>query len=296
MATSARALMQRAHSLVYKPFSVTYGRLHGGRGLDAYCAAYVRWCFTGVGVSLPVASEVEFYRHNGLRYVGAENTADGFSGRDIGDVVTRDVRAGDILLFRNTCRGWPTGTITHVGIASESRGYMYDAGGGSLVHHRSIEGTFPGLLVEVRRPRVFGGAAEATPPYDAVPARVNDQSTRLVLKNGHVSAKLRGKPVRQLNVLVQRSGLCAVEGHVSRDAIISIDITDAHGTHHKLFKHHGKVFATEGFASLWFECNNGMLAVSKAVSDEKHLNPRTGRREPEFTNLKPTSVELMIVH
>lgn len=298
MSTSATSVLKRARSITFKPFSATYGPLHNGQVLEAYCAAFVRWCFSATGKPLPVEAHPEFYRHLGLSFVGVENTADGFSGRGIGDVVGKGMRAGDILLFRNTYGNYQYGTITHVGIASDQAGMMYDAGSGSIVHHRSIEGTFPKKLVEVRRPRILGGdPGNSLDAASGLPHRVQENATRVQLKNGHVSAKLQGKPVRDLNVVLYQDGRGAVEGHWISAAVVSLIIHDASGKVYKMHRHHNKNFATDGVERFWISVTNGGLEVS--ITDgksERVRSSRTGQLDRVFTALKPTSLELTILH
>ena len=112
---------------------------------------------------------------------------------------------------------------------------------------------------------------------------------------GFVSAKLEGHPVRNLNVLLQKNGQCMVEGKIVSPSLISLVIHDASGKVYKVHKHHGRTSMTEGFERIWIGLTNGLLEVS--VSDGKHLARHSnGRIEPGFNGLKPSSVELVILH
>lgn len=291
------ALLARAQSVLHQPFARTFSEVHHGSTLEAYCAAYVRWCFDGVGIALPVVGNPEFYRRFGIRFVGGLYTADGLAGSDVGDLVTGEARAGDIVLYRNTFGNYPYGTITHVGIASLSPGMIYDAGSGSIVHHRSIDRTFKGPVVEVRRPRALGGAP-GRPGYhpDEIPTRVADQCTRLVFRHGSVSVKLRGKAVGALSVMISRDGKVVVNGQAGTPELISAVIIDTTGKSYKMFKHHGTCSMTDGVAALWFSFSNGLLEVGRSTGTGTHVNLRRGRVEDEITGIKPASVELTIDH
>lgn len=291
------ALLDRAHSVLGQPFSRAFGAAHRGAVLEAYCAAYVRWCFEGVGIDLPVVHAPEFYRRFGIGFVGGPYTADGLAGREVGDLVTGDIQPGDIVLYRNTFGAYPYGTITHVGIASMTRGKLYDAGSGSIVHLRSIDHTFAGPVVEVRRPRALGGAPVA-PRYhpDVVPTRVADRCTRVVLRHGAVSVKLRGKPVGALNVMLRRDGQVIVNGQAGNPELISAVITDTNGVAYKMFKHHNTCAMSDGISSLWLSFTNGLLEVGHSAGGSTHVNVRRGRLEERIVGIKPTSVEVTIDH
>jgi len=305
--SAAQPILSKAHSVLNKPFSRTYADQNGGQYLEAYCAAFVRWCYRATGKPLAIIKQPEFYRHLGLSYIAGENTADSLSGKNVGDVVSKNMRAGDILLFRNTYGKWPYGTITHVGIASESAGMMYDAGSGSIVHHRSIQQTFPQLLVEVRRPTMLGGdSSAAAAGADGLPKRLEEHATRIHYTGGQVSAKYKGKPIRDLNVLLSHDGNGHVEGHTLHGGVISLIIHDASGKVYKMHRHHNKNFMTEDLGRIWLSVKNGLLQVSFAYRDRYDkstgklepmtYNPQTGRSEQIFHALKPTSVELTILH
>lgn len=292
----ARPILSKAQSVLHQPFSQTYGRLHRGEVLEAYCAAFVRWCFNSTGKPLPIVAHPEFYQHLRLPWIGVENTADGLSGKGVGNVVPKGTRAGDILLFRNTYGSWAYGTITHVGIASESAGMMYDAGSGSIVHHRSIEGTFPKLLVEVRRPAMLGGGSVSSVGASGLPLRMEEHATRIHYHGGQVSAKYNGKPVGNLNVLLYPDGRGHIEGHNLHAALVSLTIHDASGKVYKMYKHHGKSMMTDGVERIFIQFNKGLLEVSVLDSKNAHSGSMKGKKDEGFTPLKPTSLELVLMH
>lgn len=300
--SSAQPILAAAAALRNQAFSKVYAETHNGARLEAYCAAFVRYCFAAGGKRLPVIAQPEFYKHLGIRYVGVENTADSLSGLAVGQVVPSGQAAGDILLFRNTITGYPYGTITHVGIAADSHGMMFDAGSGSIVHHRSIAtfgGGQPGrenLLVEVRRPMSLGAVGATHETASGLPHRMENNATRVHFKGGTLSLKHDGKPVGRLNVLVTHSGDCGVEGHLVHPSVVSLIIHDKSGKVYKMHRHHGVSSITDGVDSFWISCDNGLLQASWSDPTHKALDRKTGRLEPAWNALKPESLELLVAH
>ena len=306
--SAAQPILRKAQSVLHKAFSTTYARENGNHHLEAYCAAFVRWCYRATGKPLAIVRQPEFYRHLGLRFTAGENTADSLSGHAVGDVVTKQIRAGDILLFSNTYGTWPYGTITHVGIASETVGMMYDAGSGSIVHHRRIKGTFRAgsELVEVRRPLMLGGDVSKATGESGLPKRLEENATRIHYKGGLVSAKYKGKPIRDLNVLLLHDGGVGVEGHKLGACLVSLIIHDVSGKVYKVHQHDNRHFMTSDIGRIWLSVTNGMLEVSFAYisrfdkqtgkKERWVLDHDTGRMEQPFHAIKPTSVELTILH
>lgn len=251
------AVIAAAHSQLGKPFSQKFYQLHH-QSLEAYCAAFVRWAFEEAyghkNGGFPVVERPEYYRRHGINYVGALYTADGLAGDQVGQLVKGAPLPGDILLFRDTYEGWVRGTITHVGIAASAT-EMYDAGGGSIVHRRSFEATFPGKLVEVRRPNLL--AAEAEPA----------DYTRIHFAGSQVSAKLKGKPVRDMEIQLNRMGTGSLNGRALVPSSIKLEAITGDGRRYKLFKHDGKARAI-GMEYIWIDLHNGMLEVSVIGCDK----------------------------
>jgi hypothetical protein len=179
-------------------------------GASPYCASFVRWCYeraTGIKFGLPEARRIPYYERKRIHVQKGLWFADSLAGDEIGPLV-RSQQPGDLLFFRNTASGpWPVGSITHVGIAVDHRDMIADAGSGSLVHFRSHASTFPGLLVEIRRPKVIGhGAAQS------------QARTAIHISRGQAFAMRRGTHVRGLTI-----EFASVEG--------SADAANARGYH-----------------------------------------------------------------
>lgn len=292
--SAAQPILKKAQSVLHQPFSRTYADQTGGQHLEAYCAAFVRWCYRATGKPLPVVAKPEFYRHLGLSFTAGENTADSLSGKTVGDVVAKNMRAGDILLFRNTYGNWPYGTITHVGIASDSAGMMYDAGSGSIVHHRLIEQTFPKLLVEVRRPTLLGGdTSKPTSAATGLPHRVEDGATRIHYQDGHLSAKRQGHPVRDLTVVLYADGRCLVNGHMVQAGLVSLVIHDISGKVYKMHKHDGHSMMTEGVKTIAMELTNGLLQVGYAAANGRGASPGGGSGSSGSDHDRPSAIGSM---
>ena len=163
-------------------------------GASPFCASFVRWCFkqvNGSKLGLPEARSVPYYVRNGIHVSPGPWFADSLAGEEIGPVVTHQ-QPGDLLFFHDTARGpWPVGSITHVGIAVDSGERMADAGSGGLVHFRSHLATFPGKLVEIRRPLALGNATAQSV-----------RRTAIVIAGGKAFAIARGHHVRDLTMQI----------------------------------------------------------------------------------------------
>lgn len=190
MSNTVKAVMDAAQSWRNRPFSSAH------YGVAPYCASFVRWCFeqaNGIRLGLPVVSEVPYYKAKGIHNSVGEWFADSMAGNAVGPAV-KSQQPGDLLFFRDTCRGnWAIGSITHVGIAIDSGERMADAGGGSFVNFRSHRATFPGQLVEIRRPRVIGGGTAD-----------DSRRTAISILRGNVSGMVRGKHVRDVAISISR--------------------------------------------------------------------------------------------
>jgi len=313
--TTVRDVLKAAKSLEHQYFSATYGRLHRGVTLEAYCAAFVRWCFKeGIDRSLPIVRHPDLYRRLGLSFVGGELTADGLAGDAIGPCLPQGMQPGDILLFRNTYGSFPYGTITHVAIAAEQSGMMYDAGSGSRVWLRSVN-TFPGKLAEVRRPKGFGaggvtmsqammmnggvlGGGSGSGHAAGIHNRLLDHATRIHFDGSALSAKLQGHAVRNLDVQLTANGSGTVNQHGVRASLIELVIQDANGRAYKLFKHDGKC-QMMGMKSVSIKLHNGLLEVAVAGGDSGTGSAATGKLHTSmahFAAVKPKLVELTILH
>jgi len=161
-------------------------------GKSPYCASFVRWCYekaTGTTFGLPMVTRVPYYQRKGIHVAPGMWFADSLAGDEVGPVVNSQ-RPGDLLFFHDTADGpWPRGSITHVGIAADTGDRIWDAGSGSLVWHRSHNATFPGKLVEIRRPRVLGASTSDSKRRSAI-----------TIANGKAFAMHHGAPARMLTV------------------------------------------------------------------------------------------------
>ena len=130
------------------------------------CAFFVRFVFEQAlhesGV-MRVADIRPYYIENEiLALPTGKNFADGLAGDLIGSKVSfLQIQAGDILFFKDTYNDgtFPVGSITHVGIALDSQGWMADSSRGQC-HIRNYKLFFPNKLVEVRRPNCLGKATK----------------------------------------------------------------------------------------------------------------------------------------
>lgn len=184
-------------------------------GIAPYCASFVRWLYkTALGVEFPIVSERPYYKKHGIHYSTGKWFADSLAGDEVGAEIQADhMQEGDILFFKDTCRGYAPGTITHVGVCVGPGGLMADAGSNNNIHIRRYQQTFPNLLVEVRRPRAL-----LAPVASGV---------ELSLKNGQIKAANRGTRVSNLELEIDISGGLNVSVNKTRIPykIVSLDIT-----------------------------------------------------------------------
>lgn len=235
--------------------------IHGMPGCpDDTCAFFVRYVFRSAlhkAGEMPVASDRPYYKEHHIRALPTgENFADSLAGEAIGlKVPFGQMQPGDILLFKDTCRGnWDVGSITHVGICVGPNGLMADSSRGKC-HVRSHSNTFPGLLVEVRRPRCLGGAGGA----------VGGPVTGITLSNGQAQAVDRGNKTSHQEISIRYGGPTSymIGGHMSSSSranlevlvngksalpfkYLTVDIGTGGNSHVKLFHHDGKTRAYIG--------------------------------------------------
>lgn len=220
------------------------------------CAFFVRHVFEealhGAG-KMPVAHSRPYYKEHGVRALPTnENFADGLAGDEIGQKINlAQAMPGDLLFFRDTYRGdFPVGSITHIGICIGAGGMMADSSGGRC-HVRNYHQTFPGLLVEVRRPRCLGAGIAA-------------RGTGISLTNGQIRAQMNGAQTKPQEIKIQLGAVASVgfgsmrmglpnsaTPHVSINGkavpffkYVTADIALAGQQDHiKLFYHHGQTRA-----------------------------------------------------
>jgi NlpC/P60 family len=131
--TKTKRLMDVLHDWVGKNFR--YGE-------EGQCAAFVRHAWEGAELQLP--SE------------GPPDLAESFASNKIGPKVTvRDIRPGDILLFKNTYGNFPSGTITHVGTCVGSNMMVDRPTSSRPVMIRSIFLFGLDSIAQIRRPAVL---------------------------------------------------------------------------------------------------------------------------------------------
>lgn len=161
------------------------------------CAFFVRHVFRNAlhkAGEMRVAINRPYYKESGVRSLPTnENMADSLAGDEVGmKVPAMQMQPGDILLFKDTYykpSEFPIGSITHVGICVGENGLMADSSGG-LCHVRSHSQTFPGKLVEVRRPKCFVSASVET-------------QTGITLNNGEVHAVERGNKTNNQEIIIK---------------------------------------------------------------------------------------------
>lgn len=231
------------------------------------CAFFVRHVFRTVlhksGV-MPVAHFRPYYQEHHVQSLPTnENFADGLAGDIIGmRVPTTQVRSSDILFFKDTyfSQDFPVGSITHVGIALDSSGTMADSSGGRC-HVRNHTSTFPGKLVEVRRPRCFGSVSTGT---------------GLTLSQGRVSKNGNFKEVK----IVYAGGTPKVylDGQSRSFRYITVNIAES-SLHFKLFSHDGHTKA--------LVAGHHVRSLEVVAQLQNGLHVSVGGRE-----LKPSSVHI----
>lgn len=127
---------------------------HGEVGM---CANFVRYVFAGAQVDVGVAAEPTDKKFMPIMALSSA-FANSFAGDEIGERIARkDVRAGDIVMFRNTYGDFPPGVITHVGIALNGVEMVDRGTSEGPVKRRGID-TF--IFAEARRPKGYGATAE----------------------------------------------------------------------------------------------------------------------------------------
>jgi NlpC/P60 family len=116
-------------------------------GVPAQCAAFTRAAWKESGIDLPTAEAPDDGLDTG------PNMANSFAGNEIGPKVeVRDIRPGDILLFKNTYGNFPPGTITHVGTCIGSNMMVDRPTMSRPVQKRSIFSFGVEGIAQIRRP------------------------------------------------------------------------------------------------------------------------------------------------
>ncbi len=203
-------------------------------GASPYCASFVRYVFRqalGNSGELPIVYNPPHYQKLGLKYPVGLWFADSMAGDEVGPAVpTPQMAPGDLLFFQNTYPGWAAGTITHIGVCVGGNGLMADAGSGSLVHVRNHAVYFPGLLVEVRRPKCLGSAVNRT---------------KIALNNGNFEACLHNQRAWRLETQISFEGgvpKVQVNGQAIKPSFVTVDVVVG-GEHTKLFFHNQRAQA-----------------------------------------------------
>lgn len=185
-----------------------------GYGAYPFCASFVRYVFRtvlGEKGEMPVVPSPPYYRKLGLSFAAGKWYADSMAGDEVGPAIPpSQMQPGDLLFFRNTYPGWAEGTITHIGICLEHGGLMADAGSGGIVHVRDQAVYFPGLLVEVRRPKCLGTVAKRTSVTfeNNVPAamfhgaKAFQQEMQVVL-DGLLHVSVNGKEIKPTRLRIE---------------------------------------------------------------------------------------------
>ncbi len=221
------------------------------------CSFFVRHVFKEAlhdAGKMPVAHSRPYYINNGIKQLPTNiDFADGLAGDEIGAKIDpAQMMSGDLLFFKDTyySSDFPVGSITHVGICVGPGGLMADSSGGRC-HVRNYKQTFPGLLVEVRRPRCLETAIAA-------------KGTGITLNNGQVRARMSGLQTRPQEIKIQfghgspfsfgsnrftSPNSSALQVSVNGKAVpffkyVTADIALAGQQNHvKLFHHHGQTRA-----------------------------------------------------
>lgn len=209
------------------------------------CAFFVRYVFKEAlhrsGI-MQVADNRPYYKEHGITSLPTNlNFADGLAGDVVGKKVElNQIQSGDLLLFKDTyySSSFPAGSITHVGIALNSHGLMADSSSGQC-HVRNFYQTFPGKLVEVRRPYCLGNASSG------VGITLNKGQ---FLKSGvHEQLKvLYGVSDFERKVLHKNAGpkpRVVIDNKAIQYQYITVDVALADGKHIKLFHHDGQTSA-----------------------------------------------------
>ena len=138
-------------------FALSWVGRYYREGESAQCANFVRHIFGGAQVDLGVAADPTDRKYMPSMAL-SPSFANSFAGDEIGERIERkDVKAGDIVMFRNTYGSFPPGVITHVGIALNAVEMVDRSTSSAPVKRRGID-TF--LFAEARRPRGYGATTE----------------------------------------------------------------------------------------------------------------------------------------
>jgi hypothetical protein len=203
---------------------------------------------------MPVANSRPYYSENHIEALATgENFADGLAGDVVGHKVNlQQIQPGDLLFFRDTCRGpFPVGSITHVGIYL-GNDMMADSSRGKC-RVRNYKSNFPGLLVEARRPRCLGSMSNGvgiTLKNGELFKSGNFQEIKIKLGNS-ATTMLPGRSPMPVHM-----GRIAATNHIARKPqvflngrevpykYITLDIAlQGGGKHIKLFLHDGQTSA-----------------------------------------------------
>ena len=212
------------------------------------CAYFVRHIFRSAlhqsGI-MPVADFRPYYLENNIQALPTGKLfADGLAGDNIGSkVAIHNIQAGDLLFFKDTyySKEFPEGSITHVGIALDSNGLMADSSSGRC-HVRNFYITFPGKLVEVRRPHCL----KKIP--DGIGITLNKGQ---VLKSGGFQSLKVKYGISKIEQIYGAKNIgykpkVDSDGKIIRFRYITVDIKIADGKHIKMFHHDG---VTSAFVS-----------------------------------------------
>lgn len=234
-----------------------------------YCALFVRHVFGLCGVRLPASSHPSDWQYS-KAYPQGPGFANSLAGNEIGRQISAksDLRPGDLVFWRFTDPHFKTPVISHVGIFAGSD-HIVDRGS-RAVQHRPL--STHASFVEGRRPTCIvadwqdGNAAEHAAPHKV---------SKIVLKDGIVSAKLRGSPVRTLKLGADSQGAITIDGKFGKAASFLIEMQDQAGHWYKGYSHdvthhvRGGLRATPGHASHQQRSTmiGGMNRISCAVAN-----------------------------
>lgn len=176
---------------------------HYREGESAQCANFVRYVFAAAQVDLGEAKNPTDKKYMPGMQLGS-SFANSFAGDDVGELIQRrDVRAGDVLLFRNTYGSYPTGVITHVGIAVNGVEMVDRSTSSAPVKRRGID-TF--VLAEARRPWAYSANVEANPEQRIIKAFFHGGNAETL-----VDGKQLGDPTVSLD-FTERARMLRVNG------------------------------------------------------------------------------------